>query len=164
MLTSQLILYPDRNSGHCRTDGEDAHQNDKSVWPKIKRFPCLSFFQFMNLLASHMQLLVSFLSVSHLSVELGALHKWISISISSEHFTAHTSEALRAVLLLSCNPFIQRQCVKTQCKGQGNNIVITRWHFVGWGFSCRSEWDLSVHSYIKALEDILWSESLKNTA
>lgn len=65
---------------------------------------------------------------SSLPVEFGAFNKCVGVTISDEHFTAHTSEAFRMVLLLSSNLFIQESSmvkhnVCVHCTVLGNNIV-----------------------------------------
>ena len=47
------------------------------------------------------------LSACNLPVEFGALDKRVGVSVTNEHFTAHTSEAFRVVLLLSSNLFVR---------------------------------------------------------
>lgn len=61
---------------------------------------CLLYFR--NNLTAIMYLLLLMLS---LPVELGVFYEYVAISVSNEHFTAHTSETFWVVFLLSSNLF-----------------------------------------------------------
>lgn len=57
---------------------------------------------------------------SNLPVEFGVFDKYVGVTVSNEHFTAHTSKAFWVVLLLSGNLLIHGGSVKkyeAQVKG-----------------------------------------------
>ncbi len=71
--------------------------------------------------------LIFVLSASNLPVEFGAFDERVGVSITNEHFTAHTSEAFRVVLLLSSNLFVQGGSVgKHNAEAKGIILVFTR--------------------------------------
>lgn len=81
-------LLPDTDSCYCRRE------------MKERRIFTVSVLQILK-----MDLCAAFLLVFILPVELGVLNQYVAIAISNKHFTAHTSETLRVVLLLSSNLF-----------------------------------------------------------
>lgn len=89
----------------------------------------------ITVLASVMQLhsILNYSSqTSKLPVEFGAFNKCVSVSISNDHFTAHTSEAFRMVFLVSSDLFIQGDSL-IQHNAEAKRIILffTRRHLLG---------------------------------
>lgn len=81
-------------------------------------FPCSYLDDLLNFF---------FLLALNLPVEFGVLDERVGVSISNEHFTAHTSKTFWVVLLLSSNLFIQGGSVmKHNAEAKGIILAFTR--------------------------------------
>lgn len=86
-------------------------------------------YKFVSFPCSYLDDLLTFffLSALNLPVEFGALDEHVGVSISNEHFTAHTNKTFWVVLLLSSNLFIQGGSVmKYNAEAKGIILAFTR--------------------------------------